>query len=59
MFARKIKRIDPDTRTPDSMTIKFNKVLTDYLCINNEEESPKASSFSIVKYKKFVFDVDL
>jgi len=51
--------IDSETRKPDSMIIKFNKVLTDYLCINNEEEANKASSFSIVKHKELVFKVDL
>ena len=51
--------IDSETRKPDSMTIKFNKVLTDYLCINNEEEAHKASSFSVVMHKELVFEVDL
>lgn len=51
--------IDSETRKPDRMTIKFNKVLTDYLCINNEEEAHKASSFSVVKHKELVFKVDL
>lgn len=51
--------IDSETRKPDRMTIKFNKVLTDYLCINNEEEAYNASSFSIVKHKELVFKVDL
>jgi len=52
--------INPDSKLPDGMIIKFNTTLTNYLCINNEEEANKtASSFSVVKHKELRFKVDL
>lgn len=37
--------INPETRNPDDITIKFNPILTNYLGIDLEEEANKASSF--------------
>ena len=41
--------IDPKTRSVDTIKIKFNKELTDYLCIGEEGASKEASSFLLQK----------
>lgn len=50
---------DPETRNPADITIKFNPVLTDYLGIDLEEETNKASSFSFVNKKELIFTISL
>lgn len=51
--------LDPETRNPADITIKFNPVLTDYLGIDLEEEANKASSFSFVNKKELIFTISL
>lgn len=51
--------IDPETRNPADITIKFNPVLTNYLGIDLEEEVNKASSFSFANKKELIFTVNL
>lgn len=51
--------INPETRNPADITIKFNPVLTDYLGINLEEEANKASSFSFANKKELIFTISL
>ena len=41
--------IAPKTRSVDTIKIKFNKELTDYLCIGEEGASREASSFLLQK----------
>ena len=41
--------IDPKTRSVDTIKIKFNKELTEYLCIGEEGASKEASSFLLQK----------
>ena len=41
--------IDPKTRSVDTIKIKFNKELTEYLCIGEEGASQEASSFLLQK----------
>lgn len=41
--------IDPKTRSVDTIKIKFNKELTEYLCIGEEGASREASSFLLQK----------
>lgn len=51
--------IDPETRNPANITIKFNPVLTNYLGIDLEEEANKASSFSFANKKELIFTISL
>lgn len=51
--------INPETRNPADITIKFNPVLTNYLGIDLEEEANKASSFSFAKKKELIFTINL
>ena len=51
--------IDPETRNPANITIKFNPILTNYLGIDLEEEAHKASSFSFVNKKELIFTISL
>ena len=51
--------IDPETRNPANITIKFNPILTKYLGIDLEEEAHKATSFSFVNKKELIFTISL
>lgn len=51
--------INPATRKPADITIKFNPVLTNYLGIDLEEEAKNASSFLYANKKELVFTISL
>ena len=51
--------INPETRKPADITIKFNPVLTNYLGINLEEEAKNASSFLYADKRELVFTISL
>ena len=51
--------INPETRNPKDVTIKFNNALINYVGSNFEEEANKASSFCYAYKKELVFTLSL